>query len=156
MELQMTVRHRKPPIDRRTVYGDYASEMIPGTRLHEEIADRAAFVLITGIFPSHLRIKSADILRQITSYYRRPTSIDCRSGRLRLNPDAVRDLRLNDLPIVKVVREKVSQGNKIQPSRGLGERRNYGKIYMFKPNPNNIITAKITVTIEGAIKQGWD
>lgn len=152
----MTFRRRNPPIDRRAVYGDFAAEMIPGTKLHGDIADRAAFMLITGIFPSHLRTKSVNILRQITSFFRRPTSIDGRSGRFRVNEAAARDLGLNNRPIVKVVRQKVSEGYKIQPSRGLGTRRSFGKIYMFKATTGNVITEKITITIEGAIKKGWD
>lgn len=153
---QPQVRFRRPPIDRPALYGDFASEMIPGEKLHQDISDRAAYMFITGCYPSHLRSKATGILRQITHDYRRPTSIDDRKGNRMLFEDAIRDLRLNSHEMVKAAREKVSQGYVIEPNRGMGTRRGFSKVFMFKKLPSQMIYDKITITLEGAVKQGWD
>jgi hypothetical protein len=72
-----------------------------------------------------------------------------------LHDDAVRDLDLNNHAMVKVVREKIRQGFLIEPSRGFGTRRGYTKIFMFKRLQDRMVFEKITVTLEGAVKDGW-
>lgn len=47
-----TVRDRAPLIDRVALYGEFASVMIPRTKLHNDVIDRAAYVFITGCYVS--------------------------------------------------------------------------------------------------------
>jgi hypothetical protein len=82
--------------------------------------------------------------------------LDGRRGARLVKADAIQDLDLNSHDMVKVVRHKVGQRFMIEPSRGPGTRRGFGKVFMFKRRPNRMIYDKITVTLEGAVKQGWD
>lgn len=156
MQQTNSIRHRRPPVDRVALYGEFAPYMFRGEKLHDDISDRAAYVFITGYFPSHLRPKSTQILRQITRPYRRPSSLDSRKGERILHDDAIRDLDLNNHAMVKAVREKIRQGFLIEPSRGFGKRRGYSKIFMFKRLQDRKVFEKITVTLEGAVKGGWE
>ncbi|KIC28158.1 hypothetical protein [Leisingera sp. ANG-S5] len=149
-------RDRKPLIDRAGLYGEFASEMVSGTKLHADISDRAAYMYITGTYPSHLRGKATAILRQISRNFRKPVSLDRRTGNRRIEDDAVRDLRLNSHAMVQAVRDKIRLGYLIEPSRGFGTRRGYSRIFMFRLQPDNTICDRITVTVQGAVKSGWD
>lgn len=149
-------RTRIPPVDTGRLYGDFAPEMVRKDKLHRDISDRASYMYITGNYPSHLRGKATAILKQISRHYRRPTSFDSRHGRRLLSEDAVRDLRLNSHDMVRTVREKISKGYVIETSRGFGTRRGYSRIFMFKKHSDKMVCDQITVTLEGAIKQGWN
>lgn len=87
--------------------------------------------------------------------FRKPSSLDGRTGNRMLDTDAVRALKLNQHEMVKAVRKKISLGYLIQPSRGFGTRNGYGKVFMFKVGPDNLIGERITVNIHGAVKDGW-
>lgn len=149
-------RTRTQPVDRGHLYGDFATEMDRDSKLHCDISDRAAYMYITGNYPCHLRSKATAILKQISREYRRPTSVDSRHGHRLTSDEAVRDLRLNSHDMVRKVREKISQGYFIEPSRGFGTRCGFSKIFMFKKHSDKMVYDRITVTLEGALKQGWD
>jgi hypothetical protein len=146
---------RPRPIDRQAVYGEIASRMLRGERFFEDVKDRSAYVFVTGLFPSHLRPTYSAALRQITLPYDRPSSLDGRSGNVILKQEAIRDLQLERHPMVSAVRAKICQGYFIQPSRGPGTRRNFGKIFMFRLGGESGIEGEITINLEGAIKSGW-
>lgn len=121
----------------------------------EQLVDRAAYVYVTGNFPSHLRKRGTKALREITSQSRELVALDGRTGNVRLDERVAEVLELEHHPMVKEVRAKILGGYAIQPSRGYGERRPFWKIFMFKLSGDRIIE-KITVQGDGAVKWGWE
>lgn len=146
---------RKTPDDFDRLYGPHAESMRESGRFFREARDRAAFVYVTGIFPSHLRGPYTALLRQITRFYRKPSSLDGRTGNLKLSDDVVAHLELEKHLMVVEVRKQMRRGYLIQSSRGIGTRRNFGKIYMFRLNSDNLVCDRITVKGDGAVKHGW-
>lgn len=127
-----------------------------GNKFRNDLRDRAAYVFVTGQFPSHLRVSFTGVLRGITAHFRRPVALDGRSGNLKLNEEVIDDLKLEQHPMVVEVRERIKQGFKIQPSLGMNTRRGFGKIFMFQVSPDTKLQHnKITVMSDGAVKKGW-
>ncbi|WP_425044683.1 hypothetical protein [Primorskyibacter sp. S87] len=150
-------RDRKRPVDRKELYGDFSSDMIRGSDYFARTVDCAAYLHITGCFPSHLRAKRTAILRQISERYPHPTSADGRGGEIRLKKEAVRGMQIESHPMVKTVRAKVSQGFKIQQSLGHNTRRGHSKIFMYQIDPETqSVVNQITVVLSGAVKNRWD
>ena len=141
--------------ERRDLYGEYAAKMEEGEKVRQDMIDRAAYVYVTGQFPSHLRSTYTGLLRIFSKYLKKPVSLDGRSGNIKLDPRVVQDLDLDNHPMVIEVRKRIAQGYFIQPSRGFGTRRNFWKVFMFKL-ANDVVTHPITVQGDGAIKEGWD
>lgn len=136
-------------------YGGHAQEMEQGSKVRSDLRDRAAYVYVTGQFPSHLRSNYMSILRAITSTFRKPVAMDGRSGTIKIDEDVVRDLELEAHPMVSEVRKRLSEGFLIQPSRGLQARRPFSKVFMYRPKRgggNDLLV----VTSEGAVKEGWE
>ncbi|MBV7410701.1 hypothetical protein [Maritimibacter sp. DP1N21-5] len=151
----IVTRTRLPLVDRASLYGEYYAEIAADPRREGDLRDRAAYMHITGKYPSHLRPKYTRMLTQISRPFRKPSSLDGRTGYRKLDDDAIRALNLNQHEMVKAVRKKLQEGFVIQPSRGYGTRNGYGKIFMFKMGPESMISSRITVNIHGAIKDGW-
>lgn len=149
------IRDRRPPCGDRPMYGDYAPQMQKGTKFYTDVVDRAAYMYVTGCFPSHLRSTYTDVLRVISGPCRWPPSLDRRSGDRKLLDEVVADMQLERHAMVAAVRRKISQGYVIQPSLGFGTRRNYWKTFMFRPTSDGRIALKVTVQGDGAEKQGW-
>lgn len=146
-----------PKSAHQALYGVHAPRMVTGLPLYKQMVDRAAYVFITGCFPTHLRKGTNEVLRHICEPYRRPTSIDGRIGRFRIVDDAIRHLKLEHHDMVKKVRQLVSEGYKIQQSLGHNTRRGFSKIFMFQTDPQTQrMKNQITVKLDGAIKEGWD
>jgi hypothetical protein len=141
--------------DLHGMYGDFAPDMQEEKKIRADLRDRAAYVYVTGQFPSHLRRKYTGMLRALTHYFKKPVSLDGRTGHLKLDDEVIRDLALDSHPMVRKVREKIAAGYFIQPSLGLGTRRNFWKIFMFKLNADNIPFGHIIVQGDGSIKDGW-
>ncbi|KRW94343.1 hypothetical protein AQY21_20655 [Paracoccus sp. MKU1] len=129
--------------------------MQDGEKTREDMLDRAAYVYVTGQFPSHLRKHYTAVLRAITHYFRKPVAFDGRTGNIKLDDRVVEDLDLDKHPMVKEVRNKVAEGYFIQPSRGFGTRRPFWRVFMFKLQGEHMVD-KITVQADGAVKKGWD
>ncbi len=149
-------RKRTPPVDKPQLYGRFFGDLANCQKLRDDIRDRAAYLHCVGHLPSHLRPRANQILLQVSEYFRRPTSLDGRLGDRRLKEDAIRDMKIKEHDMVQEVRERVSQGYRIQHSRGLGTRCGFSKVFMFKNYPNQMMAEKITVTLSGAVKRGWD
>lgn len=135
-------------------YGLHTADMVAGTKTRAEARDRAAFVFVTGHFPSHLRANYMGILHAITASFAKPVALDGRSGSMRVADVAVIDLDLENHPLVTGVRSKVADGFLIQPSRGLQARRPFGKVFMYRPSTNG--NELIVVNSDGSIKNSWD
>lgn len=135
-------------------YGGHAADMVAGSKMREDIRDRAAYVYVTGQFPSHLRSNTMAILRAITATLRQPVALDGRSGSIKVTSAVAADLELEAHPLVKGVRAKLAEGFLIQPSREMNARRPYSHVFMYRPGKNGIDL--VVVTSEGAVKDSWD
>lgn len=133
---------------------DFRPMLLEGTRTRDEIRDRAAYVYVTGQFPSHLRRNYTSVLRLMSQRFRKPVALDGRSGNLAITGDVAMDLQLEDHPMVREVRRRVTDGYVIQPSRGHQTRKPFGKIFMLKANRRK--TEKVTIQIDGSSKAGWE
>lgn len=140
--------------DRGLVYGDYAEMAARNTKSRDDLRDRAAYVYVTGQFPSHLRTTWTGALRTLTSYFRKPVAFDGRSGHMKLDQRVAEDLELEAHPMVKEVRAKMAEGYFIQPSLGYGKRRPYWRVFMFRQDGDNVVD-RITVQGDGSVKAGW-
>lgn len=153
---EINVRRRLRPEavktdDNARLYGGY-DEQIQG-KVRDDIRDRAAFVYITGSFPTHLRRNYMAVLRAVTSYFRTPTALDHESGAIGISDEVVKDLSLEDHPMVKVVRQYLANGYVIQPARNVVSRRPYSKVFLYKKDDPN---ERATVQIDGSVKTNWD
>lgn len=140
--------------NRPRLYGDFTADMAQGTKSRSDIRDRAAYVFVTGQFPSHLRSNCMGILRAISEVIAKPAALDGRSGSMQIDAAAAADLDLENHPLVRAVRDKLANGFLIQPSRGLQARRPFGKVFMYRPTSEG--NDLVVVTSEGALKTGWD
>ena len=146
------------PVGDDSLYGAFSREVQSDPKARQDIRDRAAYVYVTGQFPTHLRKNYTGVLRAVTSYFRKPVSLDGRTGSVLLNKGVVTDLQLDEHPMVQTVREKIGEGFVIQPSRGISgskARRVFGKIYLYRRNDNTTVDM-ITVHSDGAVKSNWD
>lgn len=153
--MNVQIRDRRPPDPMWPHYKENARRMRNDDNYRAKIRDRAAFIHVTGIYPSHLRRETIQTLRYMVETYQTLTALDGRSGQFRVHPEVVADLELNAHPMVRKVREKMREGYFIQGSRGFRQRRNFGKVYMFKLNADGIKVSPITVKGDGSIKDGW-
>ena len=149
-------RRRPTPINRGDLYGDFAHLMLPGERIRDVIRDRAAFLHITGYMPTHLRSQAVNILLQISRPYQRPASICGHCGNRKLHEEAIRDLKLEHHAMVRAAREQRANGFFVHGHKEFGERRTFKKVLMRTGDHPTEPIRRLTVTLEGAIKSGWD
>lgn len=150
----LQVRDRRPPV--ALLYGDYAPMVLGDENFYKMARDRAAYMYVTGQFPSHLRPKQTDFLRRISREYKKPSGLDGRVGHRMIHDEIAAHLKLEAHNLVRAVRKYIRLGYFIEPSRGHGTRRNFDKIFMFKLGSGNRIVEKITIFGSGAVKRGWD
>lgn len=124
------------------------------TKDFEDLRDRAAYVYVTGSYPTHLRTYMTAMLRKITRYSRTPVSLDRRLGSMQIAQENVVRLGLEDHPMVRKVREYLDKGYRIQLSRDdITTRRPYTKVFMFKRT--GLGFDRLTVQCDGSIKDEW-
>lgn len=128
-----------------------------GTKEFIDFRDRAAYVYITGAFPTHLRTRFTALLRGVTTHRREPTGLDGRVGTVKLDAEAIARLDLESHPMVRKVKGYIQQGYRIQTLRGrsITVRRPFSKIYLFREE-KGIALDHITVQIDGSVKDHWD
>lgn len=154
--MDLPVRQRRRPTEREVIYGAFAAKMVPDSSYFADLRNRAAYTYITGQFPSHLRKEYTGALRNFSRAYSKPSSLDGRIGNVFLDPNIVKDLSLEAHPMVREARKLIAKGYCIQHSRGFGSRNSFQNIFMFKLGSDQNVIDRITVKIDGAIKQGWD
>jgi hypothetical protein len=119
----------------------------------EDFRDRAAFVYITGSFPTHLRRFFVSLLRKATNYAHAPVALDKNSGVIKIRPEVVMQAELHHHPMVMKAREYVREGYRIQTTRGFAERRPFSRVFMYRKSNQGV--HKITVKSDGSVKEGW-
>lgn len=120
----------------------------------EDLRDRAAYVYVTGTFPTHLRKYFTAILQGITRYSRSPVSLDRRIGSMQLTEDMIVQLGLTDHPMVRKAKHFIDQGYQIQVGFSMKARRPFGKVQMFK-NTKAGVSERVTVQADGSVNEGW-
>lgn len=119
---------------------------------YHDLRDRAAYMYVTGSFPSHLRTFFTRVLSMISRYHSSPGGLDGSSGNQRIDDMMVGKLELEKHPMVMKVREYVDAGWRIQLARGANERKPFSKVFLWKGrNP----TYQITVQIDGSVLDHW-
>ena len=120
---------------------------------YDDFRDRAAYVYVTGTFPTHLRSFFMSLLRKATRYAASPSSLDQRTGSLKITTEIAQKLDLDNHPMVMQTKAYIGHGFKIQSSRGMTERRPFSKVFMFRDR--NFGVEKVTIQADGSVKSGW-
>lgn len=95
-------RKRTPPSVKALIKWAYPFDRDRWDEHFSRIEDRAAYMFITGSYPSHLRPEATSILRNISRDFPHPVSLDGRlNGRI-LREDVVDELRLEQNPVVSL------------------------------------------------------
>jgi len=123
----------------------------PDSKDYQDLRDRAAYVYVTGSLPSHLRTLMTSLLCRLTKYSRTPVSLDRRVGSMALSHEMIERLNLDQHPLVVKLRPFIEQGYRIQTDRDTKARRPYSKVFLYKPGSGD----KVTVQIDGSLKEGW-
>ncbi len=131
-----------------------ASPDIAERKLWHDIRNRAAYVLVTGALPTHLRPGTIRLLRQMTELSRDPTALDGSAGAVSLKRTYVQAFRLQEHPIVQQARRYVSEGYRLSVSRGPTERRPFGRVWLFRPIDDER-AYRATIHSSGAVQAGW-
>ena len=121
----------------------------PRGRYYRDLQDRAAYVFVTGTFPSHLRTFFTRVLAVITTTERSPTTFAGRAGSLAVDPDVAIRLGLVGHPMVVKVREYLERGYRIRVSKGPNERKPYYKVWLFRGEDQR------TIQVDGSMLEGW-
>jgi hypothetical protein len=120
-----------------------------------DIRDRAAYVFITGTYPTHLRPWHTGVIRAVTSYLRRPTGLDGECGNFKMKDGVVVDLDLRRHPMVMETQARIDTGWRIRVERPNTTRRPYTKVFLWRKPADTMQTETITVQVDGSVKQGW-
>lgn len=138
------------PIDRFT-----AKDIPTDAKSREfvEFRDRAAYVYLTGTFPTHVRKHFTNLLKAATEFVRGPSSVDKRFGHIQITPDVAGQLKLDEHRMVRKVRELVeNEGFVIAQSSSIKERRPYGRINLVQPSTKR----EVTVHVDGKVTDRED
>jgi hypothetical protein len=116
-----------------------------------DFRDRAAYVFVTGAFPTHLRPESVRLLRNITQFSK---TQDAEMGSVRILPKFVEDLDLTNHPMVREVRRYQAKGWIVSVSPHPDARRPFGRVWIYKPL-DETRAMKGTVFLSGATKNDF-
>jgi hypothetical protein len=120
----------------------------------DDLRDRAAYVYVTGSYPTHLRSYMTSLLAKITRYSRNPVSLDRRLGSMAVDETRATQLGLDEHPMVTKVRDFIKAGYRIQLSRDdETTRRPYTKVFLWRRARHGL--ERITVQRDGSVKDGW-
>ena len=125
----------------------------PKQKSFRDLRDRAAYIFITGCFPTHLRPEANELLRLLSSLSQGPTSLDGRSGSLLIMEEAAMRLDLRAHAMTRKVREYLDKGYRIADSRGSKSRRPYSKIFLFRRDAGK--EERIIVQSDGSVLDRW-
>lgn len=125
----------------------------PDSKDYHDLCDRAAYVLITGTFPTHLRPHMTGLLRKMSHYSLTPAAMDGRGGSMGLDPAFVARLGLKQHPMVAKVQEFIRDGYLIQASRDVKARRPFSRVFLYRDDEGG--PTKVTVHLNGATLDGW-
>lgn len=122
----------------------------PDSKGWQELRDRAAYIYLSGSFPSHLRPHTVKALRQIVRIVKKPEGD---KGSLIITDEAVNALQLRDHPMIKTAERFLEKGYQLRLSEGPQDRRPFSRVLIYRQTGEGI--QKATIGIDGAVKQGW-
>lgn len=118
-----------------------------GSREFVDFRDRAAYVHLTGTFPTHVRKYFTGLLRAATEYARAP--LVGKYGHVKVSEDVVNRLKLDDHPMVRKVRSMMTdEGYVLRAPDNLKERRPFSRINLVHPKSGK----RIIVQSDGSIR----
>lgn len=130
----------------------------PDSKEFSDLRDRMVYVYITGAFPTHLRSYFTNLLRKAARYATRQASPITSIGHMRVDPEVVQSLDLDNHPMVEKVRQLVEQGYVLVLSLG-GEprdRRPFSRVWMIRERRARVGPGDpLTVYVNGAVREGW-
>ncbi|HEX3918852.1 MAG TPA: hypothetical protein VHW60_16060 [Caulobacteraceae bacterium] len=126
--------------------GDVASILAdPKSRAFSELRDRAAYLQLTGTYPTNLRTRTTRLLTLISSAGRSAPDVADRV----VATGIADQLQLATHPMVTKVRDYIEQGYRIRVSQGPNVRKPFYKIWLFKGDDRR------TIQIDGSMMDGW-
>lgn len=128
---------------------DTTLPVAPGSKDFDDLRDRAAYVHVTGVMPTHLREYMTDLLTKISRVARANNG-----NAIQIAQRNAAMLGLDDHPMVKAVREFVNEGYTIMLSRDLKARRPYGKVYLWKDLGGGALS-RVVVQSDGSVLSQW-
>jgi hypothetical protein len=127
----------------------------PESKEYADLRDRAAYVMITGTFPTHLRPHMTGLLRKMSHYSLTPAALDGKSGSLGLDATFVDALKLAQHPMVAKAQALIAEGYLIQASRDVKARRPFSRVFLYRTDDTGN-PQQITVHLNGATLDGWN
>lgn len=140
------------------IEGRHTEDLIRQRKDYNDLRDRMAYVYICGSFPTHLRIWFTKLITMATGRSREPSALDKAGGAIKVNPDVVEKLALEQHPMVQAVRGYIREGWKIARQRqDYTDRRPYSRIFLYRKIKTfrGIVEEKKTIYINGAERDGW-
>ena len=135
------------------LYSEEIEAVLRDTRskAYKDLRDRAAYLHVTGAFPTHLRTFFTRALARISSVQRGCAGF---GGRLAGAGASVSEewqirLGLDEHPLVRKVSEFLSQGYRITVSQGPNERRSFSKVFMSRG------ADQIVAKSDGSVLDHW-
>lgn len=117
----------------------------PNSEMFKDLRNRAAYMYITGCYPTHLRPFYTGALTEMRRY----SHLEARNGGYGFEPAFIEGLELDDHPMVVRARELASRGWSLRdPLRG-SQRRSFQKIHLSRGE------RKVSVRITGETVLGW-
>lgn len=122
----------------------------PESQGWRELRDRAAYVYLSGGFPSHLRPHTVRALRQVVHPVK-----DHEEGKkaLVVADEAVDALQLRSHPMVTTANRFLEKGYRLRLSEEPGDRRPFSRVLVYREVGEGI--QKATISIDGGVKSGW-
>jgi hypothetical protein len=121
----------------------------PDSQGWRELRDRAAYVYLSGSFPSHLRPHTVRALRQVVHPVNHPEE----GKALVVNDEAVDALQLREHPMVTTANRFLEKGYQLRLSDEPGDRRPFSRVLVYREVGEGI--QKATISIDGGVKSGW-
>lgn len=120
-----------------------------GSRLFNDIRNRAAFIYVTGMFPTHLRPEALGFLVVMTEPVGDVLPL-CGRGPVRLSRYYFDRLLLETHPMVETVREQIANGWEVCAPNGPNQRSSFQRVFIRRGGEQQ------TVQSDGSILLGWN
>lgn len=101
--------------------------------------DRAAYLHVTGIMPTHLRPAAREALQCASERSSSTTRCGTWLKAFELKPEVQQALEIERHPLVSMVQRLVDEGWVIQPSPGGRKRRPFGKVFLKRGEERHVV-----------------
>lgn len=101
--------------------------------------DRAAYLHVTGIMPTHLRPAAREALQSASERSSSTTRCGTWLKAFELKPEVQQAFEIERHPMVSMVQRLVEEGWVIQPSPGGRMRRPFGKVFLKRGEERRVV-----------------